>query len=239
MTLVASTVLGTLEVRHVVLQSAAEADPLARAAKLTISACCALMVWLAGSDAPSRRDRSLMALVFACFLTGDVAFAADRVASGVAAFLIGHLVLLVRNGTGLGRYLRARAYESHRTRLTGVLAVSVLLTSALMGGALQPLGAGSPHFPEVVAYGIVFSAGLAIAWAAPLIDHFSRTEARCIACGMSFLYLSDFTVGMEILAPQPAAPVLNLAIWIFYVPGLLFLVRCAYRRIPALGRSTC
>ena len=239
MTLVASTVLGTLEVRHVVVESAAEADPLARALKLGISACCALMVWLAGSDASSRRDGSLMALVFACFLTGDVAFAADRVASGVAAFLIGHLVLLVRNGTGLGRYLRARAYESHRTRLTGVIGVPVLLTSALVGVVLRPLGAGSPRFPEVVAYAIVLGAGLAMAWAVPLIDHFPRTEGRCIARGVSFLYLCDFTVGMEILAPQPAAPVLNLAIWIFYVPGLLFLVRSAYRRIPAPGGSTC
>jgi len=115
------------------------------------------------------------------FLLDEIHPAFDYLA--VLVFMVGHVLIILRNGQGVWAYLRAKSATRHRTiDLVTALGV-VLVTAILFVLTLLERLRGSPLLVILVAYAAVPDLSLWTGWASTRAGYFPRRNALLIASG--------------------------------------------------------
>ena len=120
-----------------------------------------VLAWSAGRDGLDPTDTHKLRLAFVAILTGDLLFLLDEIHPAfdypaILAFLVGHVLIILRNGQGLRDYLAVL------TRCTETLvAVGILLGTAILFvfTLLEHLW-GSPMLYMILVYAIVLDVSL-------------------------------------------------------------------------------
>jgi hypothetical protein len=147
----------------------------------------------------------------------------------------------VRHARGFVESLR----PPRRTRTLSWLVASAVLaygmSAAVLGGALSVTRRmGQPPGPAEIAYVIVLTTSLWMAWGTRVRTGFSPLNARLIAAGMTSFYLCDLCVGMSTalgsLMTRPGSFFEN-CVGFFYSPALVLLAMSGYAWPPTRTAS--
>lgn len=185
-----------------------------------------------GADGIDAGDPKRLRRAFVAMFAGDFLFLMDEFNpaadyAAVLAFLVGHVLILIRNGHGLRAYLRE---GKHRAADIATAVGIVGLTVALFVATLLPHLRGSPMLYVLLAYSVVLDASLWMGWASLRIGYFPRANALLIATGATLFFVGDYLVGFNLSLPlsiERATTVFGT--WVFYAPAIALFALSGYR----------
>ena len=234
----------TFEWTQVYLGAVRVSDPewmVSRLSKTLTSILVFVLAWSAGRDGLDPTDTHKLRLAFVAILTGDLLFLLDEIHPAfdypaILAFLVGHVLIILRNGQGLRDYL-----AGGRSLVTEMLAaVGILLGTAILFvfTLLEHLW-GSPMLYMILVYAIVLDASLWTGWISLRTGRFPRRNALLIAIGASCFFIGDYLVGFNLsLEPSMARVVTVFLTWLFYAPSITLFALSGYRWDDAVV-ATC
>lgn len=195
----------------------------------------ALSIGRDGLDpADTRRLRNAFVAIFA----GDVLFLLDEITPtfdylAVLAFLVGQVLMILRNGHGLRRYWGSQAAATGRSVDVLMGAGILLATAALFVVTLLEHLRGTPMLPVVAVYAVVLDLSLWTGWMTLRTSQFPRRNAVLIAAGALCFFLGDYLVGFNLsLEPSLARTVTVFLTWVFYAPAITLFALSGYRWYP-------
>lgn len=190
---------------------------------------CAVLVWMLGRDCVDRRDARLLGAAFALTLVADwFILVQDQLLPGTALFFVVHGLLIVRHAAGL------RASLTHKLRARSL---RFLIPSALVayGGSAALMLLVAPILQRTgmlaldLAYVLVLTTSMWMAWGTLARTHYSRRNAWMVAIGMTCFFCCDVTVGLSAaLKGTTPGTVLNNLVAFFYSPALVLLAYSGY-----------
>ena len=206
-----------------------------RIAKTLTSFLVFLLVLSIGDDGVSIADTRKLRRAFIAIFTGDLLFLLDEIHPAfdylaVLVFMIGHVLIILRNGQGVWAYLRAKSAARHRTvDLVTALGV-VFMTAILFVLTLLERLRGRPLLFILVVYAAVLDLSLWTGWASTRAGYFPRRNALLIASGALCFFVGDYLVGFNLtLEPSLARATTLFATWIFYTPAIALFALSGYR----------
>jgi hypothetical protein len=196
--------------------------------KPVLSLIVALLVWIAGSDSLSTRDRRLMRLAFSAVVLADLFFLCNNNMAGIGMFLVVQLLLIFRNGKGIIPLL-AKGFTGENMWLLGIAAAVGGVNYLLIRFLFIP-HSDNPVFPMIVGYSVFLCCSVWIGIAGNFTGYFPVANARMVAGGMILLYICDLTVGLNIILPHDRSYILSSSLtWFFYLPAITLLALSGYR----------
>jgi hypothetical protein len=214
------------------------ADPerlYSRIAKTLTSLLVAMLALSVGDDGIDDKDPIRLRRVFAAILAGDLLFLLDEIHPAfdypaILAFLVAHVLIIVRNGHGLRAYWRQAASLRERAVDVALGAGIVLVTGSLFIFTLLEHLAGSPLLYVLLVYAVFLVASLWTGWMSLRIGYFPRANAVLIAAGATSFFIGDYLVGFNLsLQPSPARTTTVFLTWVFYAPAIILLALSGYR----------
>ncbi len=211
------------------------ADPELTYSRLTKTLTSFLIFLLAmgvGADGIDAEDPKRLRRAFVAMFAGDLLFLMDEFSPSfdyvaILAFLIGHVLIIVRNGHGLRAYLRAGRHRA--VDIASAVAV-VALTAALFGATLLTHLRGSPMLYVIAVYAVVLDVSLWTGWASLRIGYFPRANALLIAAGATLFFVGDYLVGFNLsLQPSMERATTVFLTWAFYAPAIALFALSGYR----------
>jgi hypothetical protein len=195
--------------------------PYVRATKVTVSFLSVVLVWLIGSHGWDRRDTQRLVRAFTVILIGDLFLVFDINTVGIAVFALSHVFFIMRHGAGLFAKAKQNG-TSNKGYYIGAAVVIVAVICAAMGLLFWPILKGNALFFMLFGYALFLGISVWTAWATIRIGYFPKANAYLAGIGMTFFFLSDFTVGINFsMEPCQARLISNYLTWIFYTPGLV------------------
>lgn len=191
---------------------------------------CALIVVLTRQAAVDRRDYLTLAAAFVVTLVADFfLILLDWMIPGTVLFIVVHALLTYRHSRGF----RASLEPAERARTLTLLAATGLVVyggSAGLIAVVKPILEVTHMLALDVAYLLILSTSLWMAWGTLIRRSFAPRNAWYIVIGMTCFYFCDVTVGVAAaLKGQRAGDVLNNLVGFFYSPALVLLAFSGYR----------
>jgi len=200
-----------------------------RLIKLLLSLEISLLVWVTGRAALEKKDAVRLSIAFIFVFAADIAFFLQNNSIGTLLFAVAQIILIMRNGSGIVRFLSGPQAESNRKKLF-LISASVLAVNGLMVLLLFVPHSSHPMFPLILGYSLILACSLAMGIAAPFIHYFPVKNARLIVAGVSCLYAGDVTVGLNIILPQSSWYIISTSLtWLFYLPAITLFALSGYR----------
>jgi len=211
------------------------ADPeltYSRLAKTLTSFLIFLLALGVGADGIDAGDPKRLRRAFIAMFAGDFLFLMDEFNpafdyAAILAFLVGHVLIIIRNGHGLRAYLRE---GKRRAADIGTAVAIVALTAALFVATLLPHLQGSPMLYVLIVYAVVLDVSLWMGWASLRIGYFPRANALLIAAGATLFFVGDYLVGFNLsLQPSIERATTIFLTWVFYAPAIALFALSGYR----------
>lgn len=206
-----------------------------RLAKTFTSFLIFVLALSVGDNGIDREDPTRLRRAFAAIFCGDLMFLLDEIHPAfdyvaILLFLIGHVLILLRNGHGLRAYFRRRSRPAEYAGdlLLGLLIVSI--TAALFALTLWDHLQGSPLLYALLVYAVFLILSLWAGWMSLRVGYFPRRNAILIAVGASCFFIGDYLVGFNLsLEPSMARATTLFLTWVFYTPAITLLALSGYR----------
>ena len=206
-----------------------------RVTKTLASFLVFLLALSVGADGLEPADTRRLRHAFVAIFCGDLLFLLDEAHPAfdfpaVLAFLVGQVLIILRNGQGLGDYLRAKSAAGGLGRDVAIGAGILLMTAVLFVGTLLEHLRGSPMLPIIAVYAIVLDLSLWTGWMALRTGHFPRRNAALIAAGATCFFVGDYLVGFNLsLEPSLQRATTVFLTWVFYTPAITLFALSGYR----------
>ncbi len=211
------------------------ADPELLYSRLTKTLTSFLIFLLAlsvGADGVDAGDPKRLRRAFIAMFAGDFLFLMNEFNpafdyAAILSFLIGHVLIIIRNGHGLRAYWQ----EGKRRAADVISALAIVaLTAALFIATLLPHLRGSPMLYVIAAYAVVLDVSLWMGWASLRIGTFPRANALLIAAGATLFFVGDYLVGFNLsLEPCMERVTTVFLTWVFYAPAIALFALSGYR----------
>ncbi|TXT54016.1 MAG: putative YhhN-like protein [Promethearchaeota archaeon] len=203
--------------------------PYTRISKVSTAFLIVILVWIAGKNNVFKEDQLKIRITFSVIAVGEIAFLFDVYILAVGIFGIIQFLLIWRNGQGLVPYFR-NLKERKRFSYSFSIAITILIIELLLFFMiLFPNLQGNPLFPIISTYAILLGISLWVGWMALTTKKFPKKNAIFIVLGMSFFFIADFLVGLNLSLPFNITRVItHYLTWIFYTPALLCIALSHY-----------
>jgi len=192
-------------------------------------------------DGVEDSDRKKLQRSFVAIFAGDLLFLMDELHpafdyAAVGAFLVGHVLIILRNGQGIRSYFRGKSrVKDWRVDLFTGIGILLLTGAVFVLTLLEPVK-GTPLLPIFIVYSLVLDVSLWMGWASLRTGYFPRENAVLIAMGATFFFLGDLLVGFNLSLGPSIERVRSIFLtWVFYTPAIALLALSGYRW---RGRST-
>ena len=185
-----------------------------------------------GPDGVDAGDPKRLRRAFVAMFAGDFLFLMNEFNpafdyAAILSFLVGHVLILIRNGHGLRAYWQQ---GKHRAADIGTAVAIVGLTAALFVATLLSLLQGSPMLYVIAAYAVVLDVSLWMGWASLRIGYFPRANALLIAAGATLFFVGDYLVGFNLSLPLSIERATTIFMtWAFYAPAIALFALSGYR----------
>ena len=212
-------------------------DPERLYSRLTKTLASFLIFLLAlgvGADGIDAGDPKRLRRAFVAMFAGDFLFLMDEFNpafdyAAILSFLVGHVLILIRNGHGLRAYWRE---GKHRAADIGTAIAIVALTAGLFIATLLSRLQGSPMLYVLIVYAVVLDVSLWMGWASLRIGYFPRANALLIAAGATLFFVGDYLVGFNLSLPLSIERATTIFMtWVFYAPAIALFALSGYRWI--------
>jgi hypothetical protein len=206
-----------------------------RAAKTLTSLLIFLLALSVGRDGLDPADTRRLRHAFIAIFCGDLLFLLDEIHPAfdypaVLAFLVGQVLIILRNGQGLRGYLRGRSAGGQLGREVAMGVGILLMTAVLFVGTLLGHLRGSPMLPIIAVYAVVLDLSLWTGWMTLRTGHFPRRNAALIAAGATCFFVGDYLVGFNLsLEPSLQRATTVFLTWVFYTPAITLFALSGYR----------
>jgi hypothetical protein len=166
---------------------------------------------------------------------GDLLFLLDEVHpafdyAAILAFLVAHVLIIVRNGQGLRDYFRRKAGVGQYAGDIALAVGIVLVTAALFVFTLLEHLQGSPLLYALLVYALILDASLWTGWTSGRVGYFPRRNAALIAASAALFFVGDYLVGFNLSLEPSVERVITLFLtWVFYAPAITLLALSGYR----------
>jgi len=190
--------------------------------KIIISAGCMFVAFLAYNRPISKVDYYIACLAFIFNFVCDVLMATNNIIPGIAAFLINHIFLIVRN-------FRFKKNEQFTKRSYVILFV-IFVIMVIADYKFYPLFSYNIYLLLVVyIYSFVLSVSLFSAIMVWDLNLIYQKNLSMIAIGMVLFYLTDIVVAIKIgISDDYINNLLLLIIWLLYPIAIFFISISVY-----------
>jgi hypothetical protein len=206
-----------------------------RTTKTLTSFLVFLLAMGVGADGLDPADTRRLRHAFVAIFCGDLLFLLDEVHPAfdypaVLVFLVGQVLIILRNGQGLRDYLRAKSAAGGLGRDVTMGVGILLMTAVLFVGTLLEHLRGSPMLPIIAVYAIVLDLSLWTGWITLRTGHFPQRNAVLIAAGATCFFVGDYLVGFNLsLGPSLQRATTVFLTWLFYAPAITLFALSGYR----------
>lgn len=206
-----------------------------RAAKTLTSFLVFLLAIGVGADGLGAADTRKLRYAFVAIFCGDLLFLLDELHpafdyAAVLAFLVGQVLIILRNGQGLREYLRGKPDAGRLGRAAALGAGVLLMTAVLFVGTLLQHLRGSPMLPIIAVYAVILDLSLWTGWMTLRTGRFPRRNAILIAAGATCFFVGDYLVGFNLsLEPSLQRATTVFLTWLFYAPAITLFALSGYR----------
>ena len=200
--------------------------------KLAVSFLCACIVFLIGEDGYNKQGTIALQNAFIAIFMGDLLFFFNFEYMAVGVFCIAHVLLILRNGSGIKAFFRNKGLKVEKNKVVLILAGSLLLYISVIAFIFYPQLQGEKILYLVMVYALLLCASLWIAWSSIIIGYMPYLNGVITAIGMSFFFLCDLTVGINFFFNEGfLKTIAPYIIWTFYTPALVLLSFSGYKNI--------
>jgi hypothetical protein len=206
-----------------------------RIAKTLTSFLIFLLALSVGEDGINEADPRKLRWAFVAIFAGDLMFLANEIHPAfdyvaILSFLVGQVLLVVRNGQGLRAYFRRKSGMRDYAGDILLAAAILLVTGILFALTLLENLQGSPLLYVIAVYALFLDLSLWTGWTALRAGYFPKANALLIALGSTCFFVGDYLVGFNLsLEPSLQRATTVFLTWAFYAPAITLLALSGYR----------
>jgi hypothetical protein len=191
-----------------------------------------ILVWSIGDDGLNKKDTGRLKHIYVLLYIADFALGIGQDIAGIGLFGVCQILLIRRNGSGLGKLVSNKEISKHKKTLItyGIVILSIFI--GLIRFLFYPILEGKLLFYAIMLYGILLSISLFTAILNYITGIFPKKNSSMVVLGMTCFFFADFATSLVIVLRSGFYwRIATCLEWALFGPAIVIIALSGYKNI--------